>query len=38
MDQSMGQNFDSIMVNLKEGSAELKIFLEMAQGSWLLGF
>jgi phospholipid/cholesterol/gamma-HCH transport system substrate-binding protein len=38
MDQSMGQNFDSLMVNLKEGSAELKIFLEMAQGSWLLGF
>jgi len=38
MDQSMGQNFDSIMVNLKEGSAELKIFLEMAQGSRLLGF
>jgi phospholipid/cholesterol/gamma-HCH transport system substrate-binding protein len=38
MDQSMGQNFDSIIVNLKEGSAELKIFLEMAQGSWLLGF
>ena len=38
MDQSMGQNFDSIMVNLKEGSAELKIFLEMAQDSWLLGF
>ena len=38
MDQSMGQNFDSIMVNLKEGSAELKIFLEMSQDSWLLGF
>ena len=38
MDQSTGQNFDSILVNLKEGSAELKILLEKAKDSWLLGF
>jgi len=37
MNTSSAQNFDSTMVNLKEGSAELKLLLEKAQGSWLLG-
>ena len=37
MDKSSGENFDSTMVNLKEGSAELKLLLEKAKGSWLLG-
>ncbi|MGE5806501.1 MAG: MlaD family protein [Ignavibacteria bacterium] len=37
MDKSSGEDFDSTMANLKEGSAELKLLLEKAQGSWLLG-
>jgi phospholipid/cholesterol/gamma-HCH transport system substrate-binding protein len=37
MNTSSAQNFDSTMVNLKEGSAELKLLLEKAKGSWLLG-
>ena len=37
MNTSSAQNFDSTMINLKEGSAELKLLLEKAKGSWLLG-
>jgi hypothetical protein len=37
MNTSAAENFDSTMINLKEGSAELKILLKMAQDSWLLG-
>jgi phospholipid/cholesterol/gamma-HCH transport system substrate-binding protein len=37
MDKSSGEDFDSTMANLKEGSAELKLLLEKAQDSWLLG-
>jgi len=37
MDRSSGEDFDSTMANLKEGSAELKLLLEKAQDSWLLG-
>jgi phospholipid/cholesterol/gamma-HCH transport system substrate-binding protein len=37
MDKSFGQNIDSTLVNLKEGSAQLKLLLEEARGSWLLG-
>jgi phospholipid/cholesterol/gamma-HCH transport system substrate-binding protein len=38
MDQSMGQNLDSTLVNLKNGLAEFEIFMKMAQNSWLLSF
>ena len=38
MNTTAAENFDSTMVNLKEGTAALKILLEKAQGSWLLGF
>jgi phospholipid/cholesterol/gamma-HCH transport system substrate-binding protein len=38
MDQSMGQNLDSTLVNLKNGLAEFEIFMKMAQESWLLSF
>ena len=37
MNSTSAENFDSTMVNLKEGSAELKLLLEKAKGSWLLG-
>lgn len=37
MNTTAAENFDSTMINLKEGSAELKILLKMAQDSWLLG-
>ena len=37
MDQSMGQNLDSTLINLKDGLAEFKIFMKKAQDSWLLG-
>ena len=37
MNTTSAENFDSTMVNLKEGSAELKLLLEKAKGSWLLG-
>jgi len=37
MDKSFGQNIDSTLVNLKEGSAQLKLLLEKARGSWLIG-
>ena len=38
MDQSMGHNLDSTLVNLKNGLAEFEIFMKMAQESWLLSF
>ncbi len=38
MDQSMGQNLDSTLINLKDGLAEFKIFMKKAQDSWLLSF
>jgi phospholipid/cholesterol/gamma-HCH transport system substrate-binding protein len=37
MNSTSAENFDSTMINLKEGSAELKLLLEKAKGSWLLG-
>jgi phospholipid/cholesterol/gamma-HCH transport system substrate-binding protein len=37
MDKTFGQNIDSTLVNLKEGSAQLKLLLEKARGSWLIG-
>jgi hypothetical protein len=37
MNKSSAQNFDSTMTNLKDGSAELKLLLQKAQDSWLLG-
>jgi len=37
MDQSMGQNLDSTLINLKNGLAEFEIFMKKAQESWLLG-
>jgi hypothetical protein len=37
MNTTAAENFDSTMINLKEGSAALKLLLEKAQGSWLLG-
>jgi phospholipid/cholesterol/gamma-HCH transport system substrate-binding protein len=38
MDQGMGQNLDSTLINLKNGLAEFEIFMKKAQDSWLLGF
>ncbi|MCJ7554992.1 MAG: MlaD family protein, partial [Ignavibacteriaceae bacterium] len=38
MDQSMGQNLDSTLINLKNGLAEFEIFMKKAQDSWLLSF
>jgi len=38
MDQSAGQNFDSTLINLKNGLAEFEIFMKKAQDSWLLSF
>jgi phospholipid/cholesterol/gamma-HCH transport system substrate-binding protein len=37
MDQSMGQNLDSTLINLKNSLAEFEIFMKKAQESWLLG-
>lgn len=37
MDQSMGQNFDSTLINLKNSLAEFEILMRKAQDSWLLG-
>ena len=37
MDQSVGQNFDSTLINLKNSLAEFEIFMKKAQESWLLG-
>ena len=37
MDQSMGQNLDSTLINLKNGLAEFEILMRKAQDSWLLG-
>ena len=37
MDQSMGQNLDSTLINLKNGLAEFEILMKKAQESWLLG-
>ncbi|MDZ7625938.1 MAG: MlaD family protein [Ignavibacteriaceae bacterium] len=37
MDQTMGQNLDSTLINLKNGLAEFEIFMKKAQDSWLLG-
>jgi phospholipid/cholesterol/gamma-HCH transport system substrate-binding protein len=37
MNTSAAENFDSTMINLKESTAALKLLLEKAQGSWLLG-
>lgn len=36
MDQTLKHNLDSTMVNLKEGSAELRLLMEKAKHSWLL--
>ncbi len=36
MDQSLKHNLDSTMVNLKEGSVELRLLMEKAKSSWLL--
>jgi phospholipid/cholesterol/gamma-HCH transport system substrate-binding protein len=36
MDSTAGKNFDSLFINLKEGSAGLKILLDKAKTSWLL--
>ena len=36
-DKAFGQNIDSTLVNLKEGSAQLKLLLEKARDSWLIG-
>ena len=38
MNTTAAENFDSTMVNLKEGTEALKLLLEKAQGSWLLSF
>jgi phospholipid/cholesterol/gamma-HCH transport system substrate-binding protein len=37
MNSSGADNFDSTMVNIKEGTGQLKLLLEKARGSWLLG-
>ncbi|RPI71751.1 MAG: hypothetical protein EHM47_09525 [Ignavibacteriales bacterium] len=37
MNSSAAENFDSTMVNIKEGTGQLKLLLEKARGSWLLG-
>lgn len=37
MNSSAAENFDSTMFYMKESSAALKLLLEKAQGSWLLG-
>ena len=37
MDQSVGQNFDSTLINLKNSLAEFEILMKKAQDSWLLG-
>ncbi|HSW53485.1 MAG TPA: MlaD family protein [Ignavibacteriaceae bacterium] len=37
MDQAMGQNLDSTLINLKNGLAEFELFMKKAQDSWLLG-
>ncbi len=37
MNTSAAENFDSTMFYMKESSAALKLLLEKAQGSWLLG-
>ena len=37
MNSSGAENFDSTMFYMKESSAALKLLLEKAQGSWLLG-
>ncbi len=36
MNNTAAENFDSTMINLKEGTEALKLLLEKAQGSWLL--
>ncbi len=36
MDRSLEQNFDSSLVNLKEGSAGFKLLMDKAKSSWLL--
>ena len=36
MDSTAGKNFDSLFINLKEGTAGLKTLIEKAQHSWLL--
>jgi phospholipid/cholesterol/gamma-HCH transport system substrate-binding protein len=36
MDPSLAQNFDSTFVNLKDGTAGLKLLMEKARTSWLL--
>ena len=36
LDSTAGKNFDSLFINLKEGTAGLKTLLEKAQHSWLL--
>ena len=36
MDSTAGKNFDSLFINLKESSAELKTLMKKAKDSWLL--
>lgn len=36
MDKTLKHNLDSTMVNLKEGSAEMRLLMEKARSSWLL--
>ncbi len=38
MNTTAAENFDSTMINLKEGTAALKLLLEKVSGSWLLSF
>lgn len=38
MNTAAAENFDSTMINLKEGTAALKLLLDKVQGSWLLSF
>jgi hypothetical protein len=37
MNTTAAENFDSTMIYMKESAAALKLLLEKAQGSWLLG-
>ena len=36
MDSTAGKNFDSLFINLKEGTAGLKTLIEKAKHSWLM--
>ncbi|MBK8662556.1 MAG: hypothetical protein IPN18_12400 [Ignavibacteriales bacterium] len=36
VNKNLGKNIDSVMINLKDGTFNLKMLLEKAQSSWLL--